>query len=202
MDVTDDQLVTPLDVLALINEINFNDARSLPVPPIPPHLPIAYFDVTGDNQITPLDVLFVINDLNVHGSRPVPEGENAALTLAASTVADSEVDDEVARSTLAAWLAVGVSNPSGLSILSTETDCGSNGANIDCSSLSPLAQSSTMDAWRRLSQDVVSRVLTKRLPADVDVCFEDEHLLDLLSDVVEQRVGELRQAWTGRMASR
>jgi hypothetical protein len=202
VDVTDDGLITPLDVLALINEINTNDARLLPVPPVPPYLPIAYFDVTGDNQIAPLDVLFVINDLNTHGSRPVPEGENAALTLAAPNIADSEVDDEVARSTLAAWLAVGVSNPSDLSILSMETHGRSRGANIDFSGPSPLAPSSAMDAWRRLSQHVVSRVPTKRSPAEVDACFEDEHLLDLLSDVVEQRIGEPRQAWPGRMASR
>lgn len=70
-----DLIVTPLDAILIINELNANGARALPPPtgPIP-----AYWDVDGDNRISPLDALLVVNYLNaqVTGEPPVgAEGE-------------------------------------------------------------------------------------------------------------------------------
>jgi hypothetical protein len=81
MDVNDDGVITPLDVLALIAQVNHRGAGSLPVPPVPPYLPTSYYDTNGDNTLSPLDVLHVIQDLNAHGVRPV------AVALASSSPA-------------------------------------------------------------------------------------------------------------------
>jgi protocatechuate 3,4-dioxygenase beta subunit len=71
LDVNDDGVITPLDVLTLIVEVNRRGAGSLPVPPMPPYLPPSYFDINGDNTLSPLDVMYIIQDLNAHGARPV-----------------------------------------------------------------------------------------------------------------------------------
>lgn len=57
--------VNPLDVLALINDINLNQSRSLVGTPsgVAPFL-----DVNGDRSVSPLDVLAVINFLNGRNS--------------------------------------------------------------------------------------------------------------------------------------
>jgi len=71
--------VNPLDVLALINDINQYQSRSLIGSPsgAPP-----YLDVNGDRSVSPLDVLMVINHLNSsrgsNGGSPGAEGERAA----------------------------------------------------------------------------------------------------------------------------
>jgi hypothetical protein len=62
-DVDNDQIITAIDVLVLINEINRNGARELvssdgPSPP--------YWDVNGDRILEALDVLIVINYINSH----------------------------------------------------------------------------------------------------------------------------------------
>lgn len=68
LDVNDDNLVSPLDALVIIRDLNQHGSRDLPTP-VP--LPIASFpflDVTGDGRATPLDALVVIGDLNARGS--------------------------------------------------------------------------------------------------------------------------------------
>lgn len=81
-DVNDDGIVSPLDVLLIVNDINANGARDLrnsntPSPP--------YIDVTGENLVSALDVLQVVNYINSHRSGS-SEGEDsqAARTAAAS----------------------------------------------------------------------------------------------------------------------
>jgi hypothetical protein len=178
-DVTDDGVISPLDVLTLINEINLHDARLLPVPPVPPHLPIAYFDVTGDNEVTPLDVLAVINDLNAFGPRPVGEGESAVASgsdALKSTTADSPLEDEAARSTLAAWLAAAATRPGDSGSILTPERVRSAGVDGTVRSDPSIAASSPMDAWRRPSADGETHPPTKRRAAEVDACFEDERL--------------------------
>jgi RHS repeat-associated protein len=71
LNVTGDaeQTVTPLDVLAVINEINQPAIRSSSESPLPVvgadgKLPPPYVDVDCDNQVTPLDVLAIINAIN------------------------------------------------------------------------------------------------------------------------------------------
>ena len=61
LDVNGDGVVTPLDVLALVNYLNAQPGRALPRRAAPPP---AYYDVNQDGRCTPLDVLLVINQLN------------------------------------------------------------------------------------------------------------------------------------------
>ena len=62
-DVNRDFVVSPLDALVLINELN--DGFSGRLPPLPPgSLPGTFTDVTGDGVLAPIDVLQVINKLN------------------------------------------------------------------------------------------------------------------------------------------
>ncbi len=66
-DVDNSSLVTPLDVLLLINNLNGEGARELP--PRVQHASDPFYDVNGDNFLTPLDVLIVINAINSFGDR-------------------------------------------------------------------------------------------------------------------------------------
>ncbi len=80
-DVNDDGLVSPLDVLLIINELNRIGSGPL-VPPSGSHVPPPYFDVSGDGEVTPIDALLVINALNgnivvISGSNPTGGSGNA-----------------------------------------------------------------------------------------------------------------------------
>jgi len=86
-DVTNESGVTALDALTVINEINANGTRQLPMLPegdqtIPPFL-----DVNGDGLISAADVLDVVNYLNDQAAQAAGgEGESVAavwLTAAA-----------------------------------------------------------------------------------------------------------------------
>jgi hypothetical protein len=73
LDVDDDQFVSPLDVLLLVNDINANRARELD--DIGPS-GNRFLDVDDDGSISPLDVLAVINWINANlGKGPSGEGE-------------------------------------------------------------------------------------------------------------------------------
>jgi len=54
--------LTPADVLILVNELNLNGARVLPL--TGDFAPPPYLDVNGDGTITPGDVGIVINEIN------------------------------------------------------------------------------------------------------------------------------------------
>lgn len=66
-DVDNSSLVTPLDVLLLVNQLNNSGSRELP--PRTPNTGDPYYDVNGDHFLTPLDVLVVINAINNVGDR-------------------------------------------------------------------------------------------------------------------------------------
>ena len=61
LDVNDDGFITPLDVLAIVNELNTRGSRELAI--IPPLLQ-KWVDVSGDAFVSPQDALIVINHLN------------------------------------------------------------------------------------------------------------------------------------------
>lgn len=74
-DVNNDGIITALDALLIINEINAGGSRDLrgtnvPFPP--------YIDVTGDNLLSGIDVLQVVNYINANGGGS-GEGEGASL---------------------------------------------------------------------------------------------------------------------------
>ncbi|MCA9191341.1 MAG: hypothetical protein KDB03_06255 [Planctomycetales bacterium] len=93
LDVNNDSLVIPLDVLIIINDLNAKGSRELtsgdtPAPP--------FIDVNGDGIVAPIDALIVINHLNSSGGG---EGEKA-LHLSAfdpSTSADMGIEEEVSQ---------------------------------------------------------------------------------------------------------
>jgi len=76
-DVNDDGWVTPIDALIVINELNKNGSRRLPMPPEPPLVPPPYPDVNGDLHVSPIGALLIINRLNASGG----EGEASARTI-------------------------------------------------------------------------------------------------------------------------
>ena len=60
-DIDDDGLVTPLDALLIVNELNASQ-RVLKFADFT--LPPRYLDASGDNTLNPLDAVLVINALN------------------------------------------------------------------------------------------------------------------------------------------
>ena len=90
-DVNDDGLVSPLDVLVTINEINQRNEWKLPLPPHPSQSPPPYYDVSGDNWLTALDVLLIINYINASnafGAGPVAAASPAVPPAVAAGLAD------------------------------------------------------------------------------------------------------------------
>lgn len=79
VDVNNDGLVVPLDVLLLINDINTGGTRSLPLVPSGANRVPPYLDASGDNFLAPADVLLVINYINTH---LVASSEGEAVALA------------------------------------------------------------------------------------------------------------------------
>ncbi|MFM8216507.1 MAG: cadherin domain-containing protein, partial [Pirellula sp.] len=76
-DVDRSGLVTPLDVLLLIDAINANPIGNLPSPRSGQSLGLPDVDVDGDGKLTPLDVLSTINRLN--GTGALGEGESESI---------------------------------------------------------------------------------------------------------------------------
>jgi hypothetical protein len=74
LDVDDDNFVSPLDVLVLVNDLNQYGSRRL-APTVTK--PYAYVDPDGDGSISPLDVLLIINHINSKGSGE-GEGERSS----------------------------------------------------------------------------------------------------------------------------
>jgi hypothetical protein len=73
-DVNNDGLITALDVLVVINEINRNGARPLETSTLTPP---PFYDVDGNRSIEALDVLIVINFINANPGSG--EGESTPL---------------------------------------------------------------------------------------------------------------------------
>lgn len=91
-DVNNNQQVTPLDVLLIINEINQNGSRDLAEVNFqsPP-----YIDVSGDGNCSALDALLVINRINSGASGEaggLANVVNATQLVAASAASDSLSD--------------------------------------------------------------------------------------------------------------
>ena len=80
-DVNNDGQVTPMDVLALVTQINANGPRVLPLVPEPGEAIPPYWDVTGDGELTASDALQIINLINKEGGG---SGEFVGLYSAAT----------------------------------------------------------------------------------------------------------------------
>lgn len=86
-DVNDDGVVTPFDVLLVINHLNANGSA-----PVPASLaaPPTYLDVSGDNLISPFDALLVLNHLNA-STGAAGEGELEARLSPLGVTGDGTV---------------------------------------------------------------------------------------------------------------
>ena len=92
-DVNDDSHVTPMDALAIINELNSRGPGAIFLPAGKP----PFVDVNGDSFITPLDALVVINVLNQYvtmtaggeGEVPTPVVVAPATSPARPTLGES-----------------------------------------------------------------------------------------------------------------
>ena len=74
-----DGFVSPIDVLLIINFLNFSGAASVSIVGLPD--PPPYRDVNGNYFIDPLDVLEIINEINRRGNGGVGgEGEGSVDT--------------------------------------------------------------------------------------------------------------------------
>ena len=87
-DVDRSGVVTPLDVLLLIDAINANPMGNLPSPRSGQSLGLPDVDVDGDGKLTPLDVLSTINRLNGTGALGEGESESVNPMIADSVFAE------------------------------------------------------------------------------------------------------------------
>ena len=88
LDVNDDDFVSPIDALRIINELNnpsYHDAATGKLQDPPPTPIPAYFDVDGNDFISPIDALRIINEINSE--------TEAAI--------NAEAEDDTARSVFA-----------------------------------------------------------------------------------------------------
>ena len=96
-DVDNSSLVTPLDVLLLINSLNIEGTRELPSRS--QHSDDPFYDVDGDQWLSPLDPLIVINAINslsdrqptvVGGLAPASDPNNNGVVLSANVVINGQ----------------------------------------------------------------------------------------------------------------
>ncbi len=91
LDVNDDGEIAAIDALQIINDLNRNGSRTLPLPPEPPDAPAPYLDVDGDGVTAPLDALLVINQIN----RDLSDGEGEGQGTGAKRLAGTSFDPEM-----------------------------------------------------------------------------------------------------------
>lgn|GEM_PF-4183794 len=82
LDVSGDRVISPIDALLVINDLNSGGPRQLPRAHGEPGAPLFMVDVNGDGFLSPLDALMVINHLNSPARRAAAteaaEGESPA----------------------------------------------------------------------------------------------------------------------------
>ena len=94
LDVDADGFITPLDVLALVNDINTRGIRDLPTGV--PASSAPYLDVDGNGKLDPLDILAIINFINATGSKGSGEGEKMVDTkIVDDAFSSSDIDSLV-----------------------------------------------------------------------------------------------------------
>ena len=93
LDVDNDGVITPLDVLLVINDLNKNGSRS--VEDIDLAANEFYLDVSGDNVVSPQDALMIVNYLNdmLFNASAALEGE-AAQEESTQESEESDASDE------------------------------------------------------------------------------------------------------------
>jgi hypothetical protein len=64
LDVNGDTVISPLDAVLVINDLNARGPRPLPNPPVAPDVPPPFLDVDCNGGVFPADAVEVINALN------------------------------------------------------------------------------------------------------------------------------------------
>jgi len=188
-DVNADGLVTPIDALLVINELNRAGSHYL----LGPYAAAPFLDVVSDGYVSPIDALVVINYLNAglggHG-----EGEAADLQTAAIEPTDS------------GWQAA-LENADCL--LPTMQDCGTwrerrfvtQAENIGSLQRSPNGLENTASPWitGRVTEASGNPLGTSRVrhsdPSEIYTDSLGEDLEELLSEIAEDvaHVGSFRR---------
>jgi hypothetical protein len=84
LDVNDDQQITPLDALLVVNYLNLNGAGV----PVAGETAPPYIDCNGDRVIAPIDALIVINRLNQDVAAVQASAATSAVALPVDAWAD------------------------------------------------------------------------------------------------------------------
>jgi predicted outer membrane repeat protein len=94
-DINADGIITPVDAILIINELNAPDFSDTETGMLPEHRPnsnVDFLDANGDQIISPIDAILVINELN--------ESSNLPLTREDRSVSQaSDGDEEESRFT-------------------------------------------------------------------------------------------------------
>jgi hypothetical protein len=165
LDVNDDGIVSPLDALLVINDLNYRGSRDLPNPPVPPLLPPPFLDTSGNNRVEPLDAVLVINYLSVGGGG---EGEAAGESVGAAREP-------------AMWYA-GPTVTTGFDRLAARSSA-------QLAEQTPAAESSGTDDWKLRVGEAPAGATLAALEGD-----ELDDVLDSIADDVEEaRDGDLAE---------
>ncbi len=100
-DINNDGIVTPSDVLTLVNQINSGFAGQLPLIPTDDTPLPAFWDPSGDNILSSVDVLTVITFLNAQAGAG-GEGEGADIQIVSTTATVTPRIANLGRETLGA----------------------------------------------------------------------------------------------------
>jgi hypothetical protein len=95
-DVNDDGVTTPSDVLTIINDLNRNGSRTLPLGPSGAAAIQGFVDTNADGYISPIDALLVINLLNAGNG----EGESLPADEALSQMSALDYHETLRRKRL------------------------------------------------------------------------------------------------------
>jgi hypothetical protein len=99
LDLNRDRVVSPADVLLVINALNYQIANGIEGGPVPPSAFGVTLDVSGDGLLSPADALVIINRLNANLSA------NSAADTASTTVSEGESASATSDSDLSALAA-------------------------------------------------------------------------------------------------
>jgi len=101
LDVNADGVVTPIDALMVINQLNDTGAMALSDSHLERAPLVPYIDTNGDNYVTPIDALIIINHLN-SGT----EAKTADVSMAEASVetsVETSLEAQVSVAALAAF---------------------------------------------------------------------------------------------------
>ncbi len=133
LDVNADGYISPLDVLIVVNYLNFQSRPSIPISDLAPAPP--YMDVDGDRFITPLDVLALVNYLNARSNQH-GEGEGQLVGV-------DSAEPSVAEAAAAGTVVVGVDTATSVQDLSWSGSVARNQVNEELALASPAGAATT-----------------------------------------------------------